>query len=107
LGWIYPPANIADDFGGHRTNSAWWCRIDRAARALIGMAAVMPGIVGRSLVELWLWEQQKKQRPINAIAIKRWAGIGLWFYLWKLFQPRQQSKSWRWLSLPPVSSLLR
>ena len=54
-------------------------------RALIGMAAVMPGIVGRSLVELWLWEQQKKQRPINAVAIKRWAGIGLWVYLGVVF----------------------
>ena len=49
-------------------------------RALIGMAAVMPGIVGRSLMEL-----QKKQRPINAVAIKRWAGIGLWVYLGVVF----------------------
>ena len=53
--------------------------------ALIGMAAVMPGIVGRALVELWLWEQQKRQRPINAVAIKRWAGIGLWAYLVAVF----------------------
>jgi hypothetical protein len=106
LGWIYPPANIADDFGGHRINSAWWCRIDRAARANRhggGNAGHRRTILGGTLA----LEQQKKQRPINAVAIKRWAGIGLWFYLWKLFQPRQQSKSWRWLSLPPVGSLLR
>jgi len=49
--------------------------------ALIAMSLILPAILPRAAVDLWIWERQKQNKPVAAVAIQRWAKYGSWAYL--------------------------
>ena len=49
--------------------------------ALIAMSVIVPVVVVRFIIELWISEQRKKRGPINAPAIQKWIKFGCWAYI--------------------------